>query len=133
MSTTAQTERLSGYHSHICPGCGCKWVHGDQFAGDAKEHTCPGCGQTMPLTLQAPGTKVEGFPEGSKVWTKGWAKASVIMANGEERQVVQPKQSNDGDTAKAALMIFGIAVLAAVAVYFAMPHIRALFSDGGAE
>jgi hypothetical protein len=47
-----------------------------------QEHTCPTCGKVMPVTV---GQQTQ--PDGTKVWTSGWAKATVIMANGQETKV----------------------------------------------
>lgn len=75
-------EKISGYHSHECPYCQTRWIHGDENAGDQKEHTCPSCGRTIPLTL---GTMQSS--EGEKTWGYGWQKAGVIMPDGSERRV----------------------------------------------
>lgn len=80
--------KVPGYHSHECLSCGTKWIHGDENAGNQAEHTCPTCGKTMPLTLGS-----VQLPDGTLSWRYGWAKAGVIMANGQEQKVpvqVQP-------------------------------------------
>ena len=105
---TPAVEKFSGYHSHVCPGCGVKFVHGDDKAGDQVAHTCPGCGQTLPLSG----------------WPPGWVKASVFMANGQEKTIAAPVPQNDFMVQYGpVLLVAGIAIAAAVLVYMAMPWI----------
>lgn len=126
MNIETQSVRFSGYHSHVCDNCGTKWVHPDRAQGliDLKEHTCPSCGKLLPVIAQPPGTYVEGMPEtASKGWRKGFAKETVIMSNGQERQIVKP-QNTDYSAFKIGAIVFVIAIGAALIVYAAMPQIQ---------
>jgi len=82
MDTLIDKAKVPGYHSHECPYCLTRWIHGDENAGNESEHTCPNCGKTMPLT---PGTVQSS--DGNITWRYGWAKAGVIMPNGQEQRV----------------------------------------------
>lgn len=121
-------EKIPGYHSHECPYCQTRWIHGDKNAGDQKEHTCPSCGRTMPLTL---GTMQSS--EGEKTWGYGWQKAGVIMPDGTERRVhpkfdnsiVQNGQSNFMLHVHFYLTVILVSAMVATGVFYGMRWLEA--------
>lgn len=114
--------KVPGYHSHECPSCKAKWIHGDENAGDQAEHTCPICGKTMPLTLGS-----VQLPDGTLSWRYGWAKAGVIMANGQEQRVpvqVQQQPSQLLLHVKFYLTIVVVSAMVATGVFYGMRWIE---------
>jgi len=63
------------------------------------------------------------LPDGRKAWGKGFQKATVFMANGQEQKVQPAKNINKAVWLEVA-GVFLIAVVAAVLVYKAAPLIE---------